>query len=207
MRPRLLSLFLITVALLSACVQVDNKMLEKSPPARQFYALEAVRPLPAATLQADSVLRLAPFRLAPPFYGKGFIYRFDEHRYQSDYYHQFIADPAALITAATEKWLAASGRFAAVGSAVSRLEADWLLEGTVDALYGDFRQPQSPRAILELHLRLLDTKADRPSVLFQHRYTESLPFEPGPPANLVKAWNQGLMDILMQFEQDIAGSN
>ncbi|MDW7646337.1 MAG: ABC-type transport auxiliary lipoprotein family protein [Desulfuromonadales bacterium] len=204
MRSRFLSLSIIALCWLSACVQVDNKMLEKSPPARQFYALDVTRSLPAATGQIGGILRLAPFRLAPPFYGQGFVYRFDEHRYQSDYYHQFLADPADLITAATEKWLSASGRFALVHRGSSRLGAELLLEGTVDYLYGDFRQEETPKAVLELRLRLLDAQADRPVLLFQRRYTASVPFASNAPENLVKAWNQGLSIILTQFEQDAA---
>ncbi|MCP3175758.1 ABC-type transport auxiliary lipoprotein family protein [Desulfuromonas sp. KJ2020] len=204
MRSRLFSLFAIALCGLSACVQVDNKMLEKSPPTRHFYSLEVTRPLPATAGQTGNVMRLAPFRLAAPFYGKGFIYRFDEHRYQSDYYHQFLAEPAALITTATANWLSASGRFALVHSTSSRLGADLLLEGTVDALYGDFRQKEFPKAVLELHLRLLDVKADQPALLFERRYTAAVPFVSDSPENLVKAWNQALSNILTQFEQDAA---
>ena len=204
MRSRLLSFLIITTVALSACIQVDNQMLEKNPPAKKFYTLEANRIQPVPTPSTERILRIAPFRIASTFHGRAFIYRFDEHRYQSDYYHQFFTEPGRLITAATEKWLSASGRFALASSVSSHLGADLLLEGTVDALYGDFRQPQSPQAVIELHLRLLDTKTAKASLIFHRRYHESLPFESGSAENLVKAWNQCLADILRQFEQDIA---
>lgn len=190
---------------LSSCLQVDNKILEKSYPQKQLYSLEAVRPpTPVGIRDGGKSLRIRPFQILPPFRGRSFVYRLDENRYESDFYNQFFADPSELLTGVAEKWFSTSGLFQRVSSVPSRLGADYFLEGTVGALYGDYRHPQAPQAVIELQLLLIASGQGDPEMIFSRSYSSSTPFAPDSPEALVTGWDQGFTHILEQVERDIS---
>jgi hypothetical protein len=73
----------------------------------------------------------------------------------------------------------------------------------VNALYGDFRNPNSPRAVLEIEFFLTSEIAAKPGILMQNRYAKSLPLTGRTPEALVKAWNHALEEILTSLTADL----
>jgi hypothetical protein len=77
------------------------------------------------------------------------------------------------------------------------------LEGTVNALYGDFRNANSPRAVLEMEFFLTSEIPGKPGILMQKRYAKSLPLTGRTPEALVKGWNEALEEILTPLAADL----
>ena len=59
--------------------------------------------------------------------------------------------------------------------ASNQAQPSYVLEGTVNALYGDFGNPNSPGAVLEMEFFLTSEIPGKPGVLMQKRYVKSVP--------------------------------
>ena len=99
---------------------------------------------------------------------------------------------------------AASGIFSHVLDAFSGADFDYVLEGNVLALYGDYRRQDSPQAVLEIQFTLIDEHHTRDSVIFQKKYRALTDLTAQNAAQLVTGLNTCLADILTQLESDLA---
>src|SRR5215510_10626727 len=135
MRKRLQAAALALLAHLGAgCINLDKGFSPK-----RSFVLEAERKgdrLPAAP---GALLRLHRFRVARLFEGKEFVYRKSEFDYESDFYNVFFLAPRIMISDEVNRWLSRSGRFEEVLDPQSSKAPTHVLEGTVTALYGDYR--------------------------------------------------------------------
>ena len=95
----------------------------------------------------------------------GIVIRRPAATIESDFYHQFFIPPATMLEAAVGAWLRQSGLFVRVGPPSSEWPAGLLLTGHVAALYGDFSQPDQPKAVLELQLMVLDARPGAPATV------------------------------------------
>jgi hypothetical protein len=64
--------------------------------------------------------------------------------------------------------------FPHVITASSQLEPTHVLEGVVDALYGDFRDPAAPKAVLEMEFFLRKESASKADIVAAKRYAKSV---------------------------------
>jgi cholesterol transport system auxiliary component len=152
---------------------------------------------------ANETLQVSNIRVSPRYADRSFVYRTSEAGYESDFYNQFLIAPASLITEEVWKGLAGSQVFKYVISASSPLQPSYVLEGAVNALYGDFRNSDSPRAVLEMEFFLTSEIPQKPGILLQKRYAKSIPLSGRSPEALVKGWNQGLEEILTSLVADL----
>jgi ABC-type uncharacterized transport system, auxiliary component len=127
--------------------------LNRPPVVKQTYLLEAERPDSSAQTLPVSV-RVGAFSVAPPFEGKGLVYRLDDSRYESDFYHEFFVSPRAMAADRTTRWLRQSGLFRDVLAVGVSGDADYLLEGHVSELYLDFRDRAKPVAVVSAQFYL-----------------------------------------------------
>ena len=111
--------------------------------------------------------------------------------------------PAAMVANATGKWLRASGLFSAVVDAGSLTPRTYALEGAVAELYGDYRNPGTPAAVMELRFALEDVQRNEPRILFQKDYSLSRPIATETPSALAAGWNQELGEILAALQTDL----
>jgi cholesterol transport system auxiliary component len=201
MNPRTrLVLAVIAIPLLgiSGCLK-----LERPRPERRFYLIEAARPDQPRPPVAGP-LQVRRFQVSPAFDSPGFIYRTGEHGYESDYYNAFFVPPAAMFTEQCTRWLGDAGLFERVAPAASQLRGQFLLEGHVSAVYGDYRQSGRPEAVIELQLLLLRDRPGDPEVIHQGNYLARQPVGENTPEGLVAAWNAALASILARVEGDFA---
>jgi len=77
------------------------------------------------------------------------------------------------------------------------------LEGTVNALYGDFRKLNASMAVLETEFFLNSTIPTKPGIIMQKRYAKSVPLSGRSPEALVKGWNEALEAILTSLIADL----
>lgn len=186
------------VALLVAC----GSPLERSQPERQRYVIHAKRDTPVKTGDAG-LLRVERLRVATIFERKGFVYRTGDTLYEDDFYNVFYTQPGTQVRSAIREWLERAGIFNAVVDAAQPAEPDWLLEGQVWRLYGDFRDPAAPRAVIDIELALLDARSPRLEAVLHERYSREVMLSRAAAPDLVEAWNAGMTSILEELEADL----
>jgi cholesterol transport system auxiliary component len=186
------------LALCAACVGV-----EKSYPDKRYFVLElSANPSPANPT-ANETLEVSNIRVSPRYADRGFVYRTSESGYESDFYNQFLVAPGSLITEELRKGLTESRVFTFVIGASNQSQPSYVLEGAVNALYGDFRNPNSPTAVMEMEFFLTSEIPAKPGILMQKRYAKSIPLSSRTPEALVKGWNQALEEILTSLTADL----
>lgn len=189
----------LVAAALGACT------LTRPAPVKRTFLLEPAAPAKVASPKATT-LRVGAFTVGAPFRGKAFVYRHDELRFEADFYNEFFVAPAAMISEATAKSLAASGAFRRVIPPGATDEGDWVLDGFVAELYGDARDAAKPAAALSATFYLSPAHSLVPSVAWSREYRQRVPVAaPGPDA-LAAAWNSALAAILGELARDLAAA-
>ena len=189
------------LALLALCAACTG--IEKRYPDKRYFVLEASRNPSSSNPTGNETLEVSNIRISPRYADRGFVYRISESGYESDFYNQFLVSPSSLITEEVRKALTGSQVFKYVISATNQSQPSYVLEGTVNALYGDFRNPNSPRAVLEMEFFLTSEIPGNPGILMQRRYAKSLPLTGRTPEALIKGWNEALEEILNSLVTDL----
>jgi len=177
--------------------------LKKSHIKKVYYVLEVQREGEAKQANKDAVLSVRTVQVVPYFQGKELVYRTAEQNYDTDYYHRFFISPEAMITEEIKSWFSQAGIFGYVLDAASLLDPTHVMEAEVTALYGDYREKGSPKAVFEIRVVLLDLKALPPRIVFEETYRREVPIEKANPQTLVDGWNNELQSFLEEFEEDI----
>ena len=177
-------------------------------PEQERHVLEVTRdesPLPpvgsGAPIAPRGALRIHRVRVSPLFSSNGFVYRRRETVYQSDFHRQFFAPPSTVLLLAVDAWLAESPLFTKTLRPVEAAQADWILEGSADALYVDLRG--QPEAVIEIEFNLLDARAPQLGSLLRKAYAARTPVDGDSGEDIVRAWSQGLTEILRELEADL----
>jgi len=186
------------LSLLAGCLNI-----EKSFPEKRHFILDVPRHGNPHLRGDGVVLRVRKFVVSPRYREKGLVYRKGELSYESDFYNRFFILPSSLITEEVSQWLASSGLFQHVVSAASHLETTHVLEGAVNALFGDYSGKRSPKAVLEIQFFLIRDISARSKIVFQKIYRKEVVIEEGSPDLLVKGWNEALRQILTDLEEDL----
>ena len=175
----------------------------KNYPEKHFFVLSAKRSEEISLPKSDAVLRISRFRVSPGFEGKSFVYRKGNSNYTSDFYNEFFISPAPMITEEVRKWLTGSGLFHYVIRSSSPVEPTMELEGIISALYGDYRNTEAPRAVLEIQFFLVRNGPSQPVIVFQKTYHEETLIKGNSPDFLVEGWNLAMEHILTQLETNL----
>ena len=174
---------------------------KKSYPAKRYYQLTATRTGEPARV-TDQVLRIQTLEIAVAFSGKGLVSRISEVEFESDYYAEFFSAPNEMVSEQLRTWLRASGRYPGVIGAASTLTADLVVEGFVDGLYVDRRNPSEIRAVLSIQLRYIDDRGPKPEVLSTRAY-QGAEIVGANDGAIVQGWNRALESVLGQIERDL----
>ncbi|MFH1090643.1 MAG: hypothetical protein V1742_03635 [Pseudomonadota bacterium] len=204
MKAKFLTLRLILVFILGV-ISASCGTISREYPPKHFYALDVSRPADAAVKKSGPILRIRTFRVSPGFEDKYFVYRSGDSSYESDFYNEFFVPPGAMLTENIRQWLSATGLFQYVLDAPSHVLPDFILEGAVTALYGDFRDLKNPLAVMELQFFLVHNQRSGSPIAFQKNYRLEIPLKGQTPADLVQGWNMALRRILSRLEDDLRG--
>jgi cholesterol transport system auxiliary component len=139
-----------------------------------------------------------------PFDTKSFVYRLDEQKYEKDFYNEYVTLPSEMLAAATRQWMNDSGIFQfAVGNA-SALMPNYLLQGTVDEIYTDFRRGQVPTVVIsvEYYLSVADG-GKKNNVVFRKKYRQTEPIADNSAKTIAQSQQIALNKILMALEKDL----
>jgi cholesterol transport system auxiliary component len=170
---------------------------------RKFYVLNALREGAPAQVHTDATLRLRRFNVDEEFATRQIVYRVDEYRFETDYYHQFLVLPGVMLMEETRDWLMNSGLFGRVTAVGSRLESTYLLEANVIGLYADFSKDSAPTAITQVRFFLLSGSDENESVALAQTYKATTPISARTAEAVVDAFSRNLQEILKDLEADI----
>ena len=200
--PALLAWAVALAAVLSGC---GASPLNRPAPERKLYNISAQRPDAATPPRDNTVLKVRPLQISPAYQGKEMVYRLGDTAYEQDYYNSFFVQPAQNLTQQAQQWLSRAGIFSSVVDSTSQVMDTHLLEGMVNALYGDFRDRSAPVAVLEAQFFLLKNKSDNYTVAFSKSYSKAVPFSAGfkDASGLAEAYNKALAEVLAELERDL----
>ena len=184
--------------LMTGCIN-----LEKGYPEKRYFILDASRDKDISSPDTGKDLTVRRFRVSPEYEGKGLVYRLEELSFESDFYNEFFVSPVSMFTEEIRKRLAGSGLFKHVVDPSSLLDATYILEGAVTALYGDYRVSTAPKAVMEIQFFLLQETDSNPKIIFKSQYHKEEPFKGNTPDGLIKSWNTAFNQILTEFENDL----
>lgn len=173
----------------------------------RFYLLQTPREAAATpTEDGKAILAVPRFSIDAPYSGRGLVYRLDEYRYESDAYNEFLISPAVMITDKTRDWLADSGLFSQVLSSGSGADATHRMEANITALYGDFRDKDTPKAVVEIRFFLLRlARRGGPEIVFAKPYAAVVEIGTSDPEGVIAGFDRCLRTILTELEKDLAG--
>ncbi len=177
--------------------------LSKPYPDIHYYSLDVAREANTDASSIGTILNVHKFRVSPRFQTSELVYRISDTGYESDFYHQWLVSPDAMMTSQVRNWFRRSGVFAHVIEPSSYAEATHILEGAVTALYGDLRNPQQTSAVLEIHAVLMRDRAGGPEILFHKEYREELLMVDKSAASLVDGLNKAFHRIVKNLEADL----
>lgn len=177
--------------------------LGRSYPEKHSYILEAVHSGETRVSIPGTVLKARKFRASPAFEGKELVYRTSDARYEGDYYNEWFVPPNAMLTQQVVNWLTTTGLFQYVMDSSGPLPATHMLEGTLTALYGDYRATPG-KAVLAVQFFLLHEASAQAEVLWHQEYRKEVDVMEQQPEALVKGWNSALRLILSDLEEDLS---
>jgi len=193
---------ILVAAVLTAC------SFSRPSPVKRTYLLEPTAP-PVAAAQKPLTLRMGALAVAAPFRGRQLVYRYDDLKYEADFYSEFFVAPASMLSEATARALVSSNTFKRVippGAAPD--DGDYQLDGFVNELYGDAREPTKPAAVLSITFYLSAMNfASGPSVIWSREYRQRVPIAASTPDEVVRAWNAALTLLLADLARDLAATN
>lgn len=187
---------LLAPLLLGAC----SVLPERPYAQRRDWPMTVQRPVILPPKRGGPVLLVRSVAAAPGLEDRGL------HAVQPDgsmavaYYEQWISPPAQALEQAMRQWLGGAGLFAAVLATGSRLDADYVLEAELTALWTDVA---TQRAVAGLAYAVLEQRGSKPVVRAQRTLSASAAVAgPEAPA-LVDAQCRALADICVQLDRDM----
>ena len=187
----------LVLLVLGGCVN-----LGRSYPEKHFYILETVHPGEMHASIPGTILKVRKFRASPAFERKELVYRTSDARYEGDFYNEWFVPPNAMITQQVVNWLTRAGLFQYVMDSSGPLPATHSLEGTLTALYGDYRATPA-KAVLAVQFFLLHEASGQAEVLWHQEYRKEVDVMERTPEALVSGWNEALRLILSALDEDL----
>jgi len=160
--------------------------------------------MPKGAGRSQRVVSIRSLRVAAPFDDRSLVYRVGDFSYDADPYAEFLVSPAESLRPPIRSWMRQSDLFQTVVEPGSALKPNTTAEITVLELYGDFRRPSAPAAVLTLRFVLLGSPEGIPSKLaFEQEYSRRVPLKATNATALMAGWNEALNQILAQLGSDL----
>jgi ABC-type uncharacterized transport system auxiliary subunit len=194
----------IFIAFLLGCILGATGCLSRPALHKQTFLFNA--PAIGATniVAGGRVLGIRSLQIAAPFDRRSLVYRTGEFSYVGDPYAEFLESPAEELMEPVRGWLLRDGNFQEVVNRGSALKPDTLVEINISQLFGDFREPNHPTAILTMRFTFFDAPDGVPGkVILQREYSRSIPLGAPSATALMKGWDQALEQILGEVSSNL----
>lgn len=181
-------------------------LLKQQPLARAYFAIDPGAPESSdqpspATRSASKILRVRMLRVSPPYDGVAFVYRIGPSQFDTDYYNNFIAPPATLLTGELIHWLTRSGPMTVCDTS-SDLRADLGLQGNITMLCID-SATSPPRARVEGRFFFTKEHDGVTELVAERHYEECAPVSARSPAEFARAWGRAYRQLLVRLTDDL----
>ena len=193
---------LLDLTWLSGCFSFSRPNPEVS-----YYLIEVERPESRKANDSSTTLSVNELRTSAITANPELIYKDSSNQYVNDFYNRFFMPIGPMISQELRQWLKNSGLFQNVTSTSSLIEPDFILEGAINKIQGDFGESSGPSAVLEIQILLLHNKDSGADALFQRNYAQSVSIKSTSAQDLVQGLEQALEKILQNLEADIAKLN
>jgi uncharacterized lipoprotein YmbA len=188
-----------------AALLVATGCLSRPAMVSQSFSIDP--PAPQSTGSGGVVLALARVEVAPPYSGMSLVYRTGEHGLGRDPYARFAAPPAWLLTAAIRGYLLNADFVRDVVAPGAGTRSQAMVEVAVSKLEGELR-PGGSSAVLTLRFRVFSDPGSARvlSEVLLKTYSKTMPIARSTAKDVVNGWNQGLAEIMAEFQTDLRGS-
>jgi cholesterol transport system auxiliary component len=191
-------IFIVILLVIPSCLNTQSIYPEK-----KYYMLEISQKNPATHKAKKGILRIAKIRMSPPYTGKGFIYKKCENTYDTDFYNEFLISPDDMLAELVRKWMASSGMFERVTCSPGHFKENYILEGAVTTLNGDYTNIDSPYAVLCIQFFLIKDSGLNYQLIFQKNYAKKVAIKKHNTQSLVQGWNKALKQIMIDFQSEM----
>jgi hypothetical protein len=178
-----------------------NGCLTRPALRRETFAFQS--PADTKTSSGGTVVAVSFATVSPLFDKSSFTYRTGPQSYESDPYAGFMVAPGEAIAIAMRAHLLDSGRFADVAEPGSFMQGNEFIEAYVSELYGDFREPSHPVAVLSMRISVYNSRNNNHEPILQKDYQERIPLQKNTAADVMTGWNTALGQIMTQFISDL----
>jgi ABC-type uncharacterized transport system auxiliary subunit len=167
------------------------------------FALSVPADAPAAASSSTNIVALGNFRISPLFQGRSFTCRTGENSYERDPYAGFLESPEHALEEPIRAYLRNDGIFGRVVDPGSALTPSVVIEASVNALDGDFRDALHPVAEMTIHFIVYEVGQNGPGrVLLDKDFSAHSELSGRSPVALVAAWDKDLREIMNDLNSD-----
>jgi len=181
--------------------------LKREYPKKNFYTFEVVNEIKVNNNQGKNYVKIERVDVSHAYLHRDFNYRVGPDEFISDYYNQFYRPVGVLVTSEIYKWFSSTGLFKDVLPVNNLINAKYILDSKIVDIYGDYSNPDDPRAVLNMQFFLVDESAVIAELAYSNVYNQSVAISSRTPGALVEGWNEALKNILKQFETDLSNIN
>ncbi len=194
------------ILLAAACAALLAVGCTRPPPVKGMFVLEPAAP-PAVAKPQPGILRIGSVTVAAPYRSRQFVVRETDLKYETDYYNEFLVAPAANVSEAAARALAAANVFSAVVPSTVTVDPDWSLDAFVNEMYGDARSGSSTAAVLSITFFLRKQTGDLGVPVWSKTYQQRVPFAAGSASAYAAALNTAFGGILAELAGDLSSVN
>jgi cholesterol transport system auxiliary component len=200
-------LFIVILLFIPSCLNTQSIYPEK-----KYFLLEITQEqslpnqftiAPAKNQKNFGILRIAKIRMSPPYTGKGFIYKKSINTFDTDFYNEFLVSPDDMLAELIRKWMASSGLFDRVTCSPGHFKENYILEGAVTTMHGDYSDMNHPFAVFCIQFFLIKDSGLNYQLIFQKNYAKKLSIDKHNTQSLVQGWNKALTQIMIDFQSEI----
>ena len=173
-------------------------------PQKALFAIDPGQPTKLSRPVSPCIVLVQGVHVASPFDAQTFFYKRAGLQYEMDYYNGFIAPPEQLLGGSLRAWLSQSGLFTAVVGPGGRLNPQYVLEGNVTELCGDYSDAKAPKARMAVSFFFVDIRPVDGQIVFQKSYQATAPISGAGPDAIAAALNAAYKTILVELTDDLA---
>lgn len=177
--------------------------LNKEYPTKNYYTFDVINDIKVNSNQGKNYIKIERVDVNHAYHHRDFNYRTGPDEFISDYYNQFYKPVGALVTSELYKWMSSAGIYKDVLPVNNLINAKYILDSKLVDIYGDFSNPDDPRAILNMQFFLVDDSSDVAELAYSNVYNQNIAISSKTPGALVEGWNEALKNILKQLESDL----
>jgi cholesterol transport system auxiliary component len=189
----------IVIAVVPLIIISCSSILKKEYPQKKYFIINPNYEKAAESLFKTNNIKVTKVKISPFFEGKNFVYRQGENSYESDYYNEFLVFPAYNLNESISKWFSKSNP--SETPSFEFQDSTYLLAVIIESMYVDFRDEKNPKTKWEISFTL--QKSNDQNLVFKKDYIIETTIEKITPENVIKSWNYGLSEILVQLQADL----